>query len=236
MIFDTLPSTTDIIASRAGFPYELGRKGGVAGKWGATCCMGFVLFKATLRTQRFVTLANAILQDEKDDQRWINFALSTMHIKWPEVEKGGKLLDHGMGVPTSIGRVPALRLEVCTCVTLVVIFVIFVLFVFLMAVAQNKLDVAPLYQVALLDPMLVLRHCGVPAVPRTVVEHCIVAKKKNTNKLKINAMRKRHTWFIRDNPPVNVSVPANSTRAGAWTNILRHAQSTHLFYPGPPLR
>ena len=117
-IFDTLANDTDIIASRASFPFELGRKGGKPGKWGATCCMGFVLFKATLPAQRFVMLANHLLRSAKekvkDDQTWINFALSELEVEWPELEKGEKLKEHGTEVNTTTGQVPVLGLKVCT--------------------------------------------------------------------------------------------------------------------------
>ena len=85
--------------------------------------------------------------------------------------------------------------------------------------------------------MLVLRHCGLASASRTVVEHCKVPKKKiNDHDRKIKNMRKRHTWFIRNDPSINAKVLDGSTRVEAWRNILKQVQATHLVYPGPPIR
>jgi len=194
-----------VVGSRRRCPYErLGRYLGPrprihgaphnAGKWGATVCMGFTLFRATAATREFVSRANRLFPDERDDQRWVNFALSRVGIQWPEVAQGKRMVEFGPKVSTTIGRVDSIGLDV-----------------------------------ALLDPVLVLRACShsVPRMP--VVEHCYVVRQKG-NENKIRELKRRHTWFVNETMLKEVAsgseslltavIPDNSTSELAWRLLL----------------
>ncbi|CAM9426367.1 unnamed protein product [Ectocarpus sp. 12 AP-2014] len=77
----SLPGVIDssIVASRGSYPRELGDV------WGATMCMGFILFRATARRSammKFVTAMDALMLEMKDDQMAVNIAARDFGIVW----------------------------------------------------------------------------------------------------------------------------------------------------------
>ncbi|CAB1118974.1 unnamed protein product [Ectocarpus sp. CCAP 1310/34] len=77
-----LPRVIDssVVASRGKFPKPLGLE------WGATMCMGFVLFRATGRrvVGEFLEVMDALVHKNKDDQISVNLAAENLGIVWDQ--------------------------------------------------------------------------------------------------------------------------------------------------------
>ena len=58
---------------------------------------------------------------EKDDQKWVNYALYRMDVRWPNVAKGKRMFDAGAHSPTTIGRVSSLGLRVALMDPMVIV-------------------------------------------------------------------------------------------------------------------
>ena len=98
LIFKKLPPNTDIIAHRIQTPKEIVRL------WGAAIGTSFIFFKSSNATRNFM---NAVekhwLHDSKatdspaQSNRWINYALQKVDIKWPDGRKirpSGRVIGH----------------------------------------------------------------------------------------------------------------------------------------------
>ena len=68
----------DLVAQRGSFPQWL------SAKWGAALCMGFVYWRATPNTLRFISHMDKVLRKTGDDQIGVNVALDVVGIKWDE--------------------------------------------------------------------------------------------------------------------------------------------------------
>lgn len=69
---------SSIVASRGNYPQNLGQQ------WGATLCMGFVLFraKANRGMEYFVLIMKQLAEEYGDDQKAVNIAVSQLGIQW----------------------------------------------------------------------------------------------------------------------------------------------------------
>ncbi|CAN0395133.1 unnamed protein product [Laminaria digitata] len=79
MEYMTLPAVrgASVIASRGGFPHDLG------GEWGSTICMGFVMFRATgAGMNTFQDTMGRIVLETGDDQVSVNRAAQELGIAW----------------------------------------------------------------------------------------------------------------------------------------------------------
>lgn len=73
-----LPEVRDssIVASRGSFPNDLGTM------WGATLCMGFILFRAGAGTERILAVMERLVHEVGDDQKAVNYAVKDLGIEW----------------------------------------------------------------------------------------------------------------------------------------------------------
>lgn len=70
---------SSIVASRGSFPTRLGRR------WGATMCMGFILFRSTGQNmRRFIAVLSKFVLETKDDQISVNSAAEDLGIVWDQ--------------------------------------------------------------------------------------------------------------------------------------------------------
>ncbi|CBJ32319.1 Acetyltransferase (isoleucine patch superfamily protein) [Ectocarpus siliculosus] len=87
---------SSIVASRGSVPTDVGHV------WGATICMGFILFRTTasrVAMREFVTVMNALVLEEKDDQIAVNIAARDLGIVWNEEDSDMRYTEStGFGV------------------------------------------------------------------------------------------------------------------------------------------
>ena len=140
---------SNIVASRGSFPRIKDKR------WGATMCMGFILFRSQARypMSKFLTLMEERNDISGDDQKSINYAALELGIVWDNEGSDTRYRES-----TEIG--------VGTIDTLVD-------------------DRGRRFRVTLLPHSMFPRDCGAsPFSNQTIVAHCYVAAKKGASKTK----------------------------------------------------
>jgi len=168
----------DLVASRGEYSKRYGTKKGSG--WGSAVCMGFVYFKGTSSTKRFIDLAFAEIPNVRDDQVWINDALYNGGLVFPRVQEGKKM-EARRADELYTGQ---LHLDV-----------------------NGTGAEALTLTVGMLGPQEVTRRCrsgkrNMTILPFALVEHCHVTKGGNGNsafKKKQKMLHHRKTWYLKDN-------------------------------------
>ena len=74
----------------------------------------------------------------------------------------------------------------------------------------------------MMNPMVIVRKCKDEENPRAVIEHCFVPRFRD----KVEALKKRHTWFLRDERFEDLGIGAgNFTREAAWNKVLEKVRA-----------
>jgi len=163
----------DLLASRGEYPKKYGHKSG----WGSAVCMGFVYFKGSPATKRFIDLAYESDPGVIDDQVWINTALDRQGIIFPRLQRGS----------AGFKKMEARHKDD--------------LYTGHLQVADGPMNLT--LTVGMLPPQEVTRRChsgkkNITIPEYSLVEHCHVTKSGKSFVKKQKMLHVRRTWYLKD--------------------------------------